>query len=317
MSQQDLFAGLDRRENLRLQAALRHSTGRQDPLAEVRRARQISMSSRAQAENARITTRAAASTEYISPTVYSNRSANLPARTSYPSVSPTPELDLPTSKGYFHNPSPWAQPRSNFMSASEADMQLRENRFAKERTSIMNRLNASNGPQGMLPLVDQTAIQRERNKAFMDIVSRGNKSAMAPVTSTEVATRGPGAIARAKAFMNPGRLISPQTKAIWNVNKAFVNINVGAAKLGYGMANATSKVLLKASIPQIGVAAGITAAVGYGAMSALGVSGSQLAGAASSFNESMKQAARPVYGYSALGQSTQGLVFGLNSRRTA
>jgi hypothetical protein len=128
----------------------------------------------------------------------------------------------------------------------------------------------------------------------------------------------PGILSRMGSSMSNtiGQAMKPQTKMLWNANVAAAKFNGRVAMAGLGVANDMSKMFLKASLPQIGVAAGITAGIGYGIMSATGVSGSQLADVGRSVHEGIKASARPVYGYSALGMSTQGLTFGLHNRRT-
>jgi hypothetical protein len=90
-----------------------------------------------------------------------------------------------------------------------------------------------------------------------------------------------------------------------------------SAKTGLDITNVFSESILGASVQQI---AGV-GIVGLGALSLFPnqpegaiEKGSQLL---QSFGEQAAMSSRPTYGMSAINQSTQGLVFGLNSRRTA
>ena len=114
--------------------------------------------------------------------------------------------------------------------------------------------------------------------------------------------------------------LSMGSRLILNVNKSVmssVGKAAGTGALGAARgANTISKVALGASLGQVGFAAAVVGGIGLAAGNALGVTGPQAAQAASAVHESFKQANKPVYGRSELGQSTQGLLFGLNSRRT-
>lgn len=100
--------------------------------------------------------------------------------------------------------------------------------------------------------------------------------------------------------------------ANWSTTKMGARAGMGAVR----GANVASKAVLGASLGQVGFAAAVVGGIGYGIGNALGITGPQAAQAASAVHETFKQMNKPVYGYSELGQSTQGLVFGLNSRRT-
>ena len=100
--------------------------------------------------------------------------------------------------------------------------------------------------------------------------------------------------------------------ANWSATKMGARAGIGAVR----GANMASKAVLGASLGQVGFAAAVVGGIGYGIGNALGITGPQAAQAATAVHETFKQASKPVYGYSEIGQSTQGLVFGLHSRRT-
>lgn len=120
-----------------------------------------------------------------------------------------------------------------------------------------------------------------------------------------------GTALREGTRFGPSMATRLQARANWSVTK------MGARAAGAGIrgANMASKMILGASLGQVGFAAAAVAGIGYGVGSALGVTSSQVASAGSAIHETFKAASRPVYGHSELGQSTQGLVFGLNNRR--
>lgn len=119
-------------------------------------------------------------------------------------------------------------------------------------------------------------------------------------------------------MINPGRgRFAMGTRLIGAVNMSTAK---GVGRLGINAAkgaNVLSKAVLGASALQVGAAGAAVAGLAYMAGSAMGITGQQVSQAAQSVHEGFKQANRPTYGSSQLGQSTQGLVFGLNSRRTA
>jgi hypothetical protein len=121
-----------------------------------------------------------------------------------------------------------------------------------------------------------------------------------------------GAALRQGTRFGPSLATRLQGRTNWSA------VKMGASAVGTGLrgANMASKMILGASLGQVGFATAAVAGIGYGITNALGISGSQLVETASAIHQGLKQASKPVYGYSELGQSTQGLVFGLNSRRT-
>ncbi len=116
---------------------------------------------------------------------------------------------------------------------------------------------------------------------------------------------------------NGSGMFSPRmgTRFMWNVNKTAIKMNMAAAGAAVKTANVASKAVLGASLGQVGAAAGIVAGLGYMAGSALGISGQQVVNTAGAVQESLRQMNKPRYGRSELGQSTQGLLFGLNNSR--
>ena len=105
------------------------------------------------------------------------------------------------------------------------------------------------------------------------------------------------------------------TRVMLNMNKSVMSTNMDMAKGAYRAGSAVTKATLGASIGQIGFAGAIVAGVGVMAAGALGISGQDAANVAGSVHEHMRSMNKPVYGYSELGQSTQGLSFGLHNRR--
>lgn len=105
-------------------------------------------------------------------------------------------------------------------------------------------------------------------------------------------------------------------------NRLFLNADntarkavAGAAVTGYKGLNVVSKATLGASLGAVGFAGAVVGGLALTAASMTGVTASQVADAASTVHQTIKASSKPVYGYSELGQSTQGLVLGLNSRR--
>jgi hypothetical protein len=103
-------------------------------------------------------------------------------------------------------------------------------------------------------------------------------------------------------------------------NRFLINSNLHLGKsamelggqLGRG-ANVASKAVLGASLGQIGFAGAVVAGLGYAVGSSLGVTRQEVVDTATAVNEGFKS--RPQYGQSQMGQSTQGLVFGLHAAR--
>ena len=93
--------------------------------------------------------------------------------------------------------------------------------------------------------------------------------------------------------------------------------NLDIAKVGYRAGSAVTKATLGASLGQLGFAGAVVAGAGMLAASAMNISGEQAMEAARGVHEHMRESAKPVYGSSQLGQSTQGLSFGLHNRRRA
>lgn len=120
------------------------------------------------------------------------------------------------------------------------------------------------------------------------------------------------------------RFFGSKGVGLWNLNKSVMRTNIRMMGAGYRAANAVSKTLLHASIPQVAAAGALVGAGLYGlhALTPLDPNDPSkhilnLDNVASGIHQFMKQSSRPSYGYSQMGQSTQGLVFGLHSRRTA
>lgn len=109
--------------------------------------------------------------------------------------------------------------------------------------------------------------------------------------------------------------MSMGTRLAMNVNFSVAKTNAKLAGKAIGGLNSVSKATLGASLGQIGLAAGVVAGLGYMAGSAMGISSEQAIGTVRSINQSFKDSARPQYGSSQLGQSTQGLVHSLHNRR--
>lgn len=89
-----------------------------------------------------------------------------------------------------------------------------------------------------------------------------------------------------------------------------------AAVSSYKGANAISKAVMGASIPQIGLAVGAIAGLGYAAVASqsddpMGA----ISGAFKEHREQLRQSAKPTYGHTELGQSVSGLTFGLHNKR--
>lgn len=93
------------------------------------------------------------------------------------------------------------------------------------------------------------------------------------------------------------------------------------AKAQYRGANALSKVLLGASIPQIGLAAAAIGGAAYAGLSLMGVNvpaaAGTVVGTVVGFHESMENARLRSRSLLDFQQSVQGLTFGLHARRTA
>lgn len=110
----------------------------------------------------------------------------------------------------------------------------------------------------------------------------------------------------------------------FSVNTKFMNnINTSIAKKAgsaLGTVGATGLKMLGGTPLKGAAMLGVAAGVVFGTGSLMGYSPTQTASglgqAANAFNEVMKQGAKPTYGSSQLGQSVQGLTFGLHSRRT-
>jgi hypothetical protein len=152
----------------------------------------------------------------------------------------------------------------------------------------------------------------DKNKQFLrgQIVGAsltGNKAALsaAQKSFTEAMKTGGSPF----SMSMPTRLA---LNANWSATKMGAKVGMGALR----EANMVSHAVLGTGLKQVGIAAALVGGIGYGIGSALGISGSQVAETASAVHQEFKQASKPVYGYSEIGQSTQGLVFGLHSRRT-
>lgn len=93
------------------------------------------------------------------------------------------------------------------------------------------------------------------------------------------------------------------------------------AKAQYRAANAVSKAVLGASIPQMGLVAGAIGGIGLLGAGLLGINAPAVAGAgvgaAVGFNEGYEAARARSRSMQDFQQSAQGLVFGLSNRRTA
>lgn len=109
--------------------------------------------------------------------------------------------------------------------------------------------------------------------------------------------------------------MSMGTRLIADTNASVRGITMRAMGRGLQGANAVSKIALGASLGQLGFATAVVGGIGMGIGNALGISGQQVLETTSAIHQSFKQASKPVYGYSELGQSVQGLTFGLHNRR--
>jgi hypothetical protein len=104
-------------------------------------------------------------------------------------------------------------------------------------------------------------------------------------------------------------------RVMLNMNKSVMSTNMDIAKGAYRAGSAVTKATLGASLGQLGFAGAVVAGVGVLAANAMNISGQEVMESAHGVHEHMRESARPHYGSSELGQSTQGLSFGLHSRR--
>lgn len=105
------------------------------------------------------------------------------------------------------------------------------------------------------------------------------------------------------------------TRLIRDMNISFAKKAVGSVPAVGGALNSLSKATLGASLGQVAFGAAIVGGLAYAAGSAMGITGEQVSGVSHGMIQAMNQPDRSNYGSSDLGQSVNGLVFGLNNRR--
>jgi len=194
---------------------------------------------------------------------------------------------------------------------------------------ILDMQNSPNAPKGIFRTIQHThgiesGLPRNSNIGYLTgrkLSKYGFKNRSLIQEGLDYGRAFTGAIGDTVASRFARFAPSPGARLVWNMNKASIKMNAkvlsagarGAAKI----ANGASHALLGASLGQVGAAAGLVGLAAYGIGSALGISREQASNAASVAGEFIKGHHERNYGSSQLGQSTQGLVFGLHSRRTA
>lgn len=139
-----------------------------------------------------------------------------------------------------------------------------------------------------------------------------------------VGSSTPGTVRAARNIRYYGGKAIGMGRAAYKVGAPVASVASVAAKYGYKAgypaANALTKMSTGASIPQIGAAAGL-GLLAWGAlrddpledMRSIGAAGSSMMDA---MQQQAEMAQMQKYKHTSFQQSTQGLVFGLNSRRT-
>jgi hypothetical protein len=165
-------------------------------------------------------------------------------------------------------------------------------------------------------------LRPEENMDLISSIMKQNDGALAKATQAASLTGDTATLDKVRQGLGTamregtGRF-SPRmgTRAIWAMGSSIGKGTAQVGMVGLKGANALSKVALGANLGQVGAAAAAVAGLGYMAGSALGISREQAGAAVNTVHEFFKQASKSVYGRSDIGQSTQGLVFGLNNRR--
>lgn len=182
--------------------------------------------------------------------------------------------------------------------------------------------NPVRGLQGGVAGAIHKFLRPEANQSLVSNIMKQNDGAFAGATAQASLTGDTATLNKVRqglgtAMREGTGYFSPRmgTRAIWAMGSSIGKRTAQVGMAGLRGANAVSEVALGANLGQIGFAAAAVAGLGYMAGSALGISREQASSAVNTVHESFKQASKPVYGRSEIGQSTQGLVFGLNNRR--
>jgi hypothetical protein len=106
------------------------------------------------------------------------------------------------------------------------------------------------------------------------------------------------------------------TSIMLNVDNSVRKTAAKAAMSSYSVANSVSKATMGASIPKIALGVGAIAGLGYTAVSSVSKDPAGTISKAYKENrESLRQSYRGNYGHTELGQSVNGLVFGMHNKR--
>lgn len=170
----------------------------------------------------------------------------------------------------------------------------------------------------------RTMFPVEAENLRKQIMTQSPKGAPGKMTWAEMFARNPDQTDKisklfSQSFARGGdKLFSPSTgkRLAAGMGKVAGNVGLEAGRAAWAVGDTATRAIMNTPLKHAVIGTAAIAGLAYMAGSAAGVTRGDTRSAAKAANSFVKDMYRPTYGSSEMGQSTSGLVQGLNNRRT-